>query len=509
MRLSAAAGFVLVAQVSLLAPPAVGDEPAPAPAAPGAPTHVTATPGDARATVSWTAPDSDGGLPITTYTATSSDGQSCETTGELTCDVPTLSNGTAYVFTVTATNESGTSAASDPSAAVTPRTTPAAPTAVKVLAGDTRVVVSWAAPDSDGGSALTGYAVASVHDATKGCSPNPVTSTTCVVTGLTNGTAYSFRATATNEAGSSAASLPSPEITPGPINVRIGSFNIKNLYNPSNKSCPSWFSRLPHVVNDIVRSNADVIGVQEAYHPEDRAVLMAHLDDYQMTRPPSDPNGVDNRLLYNKRRIELVADSTNFEKYRKQVPGEYERDVLWARFRSIKNGREFVVFTTHLSPTSPASVRQDQWQRILTLAKDPTVLGNQNGTTLPAMITGDFNTNRFQKPANVMLPATKASGFPDVLDQKYASYSTTGMRLLGRTTNAWINSFNGCKKKVSKRSAKAPIGNNYDWIFASARLQLVDWVTLTPEIRKSKLVGPIASDHFMVTSTMTLPPPAG
>jgi len=53
-----------------------------------------------------------------------------------------LTNGTAYTFTVTATNVSGTSAASDSSTAVTPVTVPGVPTGVSGLLRGFRTVVS-------------------------------------------------------------------------------------------------------------------------------------------------------------------------------------------------------------------------------------------------------------------------------------------------------------------------------------------------------------------------------
>ena len=71
-------------------------------------------------TVSWSAPGSDGGSPITGYTVTASPrGASCTwTSGPLSCVVAGLTNGTDYTFTVSATNAAGSGDASIPSAAV-------------------------------------------------------------------------------------------------------------------------------------------------------------------------------------------------------------------------------------------------------------------------------------------------------------------------------------------------------------------------------------------------------
>lgn len=181
---------------------------------PGAPTGVSATAGNGQVVVNWVAPASTGGAMITSYTVTATPGgATCAWTGgQITCTVTGLTNGTAYTFTVIATNIAGSGVASNPSAAATPRTVPGPPTGVSVTAGNGQLRVNWVAPASNGGAVITGYAAtASPGGATCTWVGGPIT---CAVMGLTNGTAYTFTVTATNSAGTGAASLPSAPTTP-------------------------------------------------------------------------------------------------------------------------------------------------------------------------------------------------------------------------------------------------------------------------------------------------------
>ena len=91
---------------------------------PDEPTSVVAVGGqDAQSVVSWTEPVASGGSPITGYTVLSNRGQTCASV-TTTCTVTSLTNGTTYTFTVTATNLLGTSVQSAASASITVGTTP-------------------------------------------------------------------------------------------------------------------------------------------------------------------------------------------------------------------------------------------------------------------------------------------------------------------------------------------------------------------------------------------------
>ena len=182
-------------------------------AVPGAPTAVVATAGNASVGVAFVAPTNNGGSTITGYTVTSNPGNITATGTTSPINVTGLTNGTAYTFTVVATNAVGNSVASAASTAVTPvapNTVPAAPTAVVATAGNASAGVAFVAPTNNGGSTITGYTVTS--------NPGNITATGTTspinVTGLTNGTAYTFTVVATNAVGNSVASAASTAVTP-------------------------------------------------------------------------------------------------------------------------------------------------------------------------------------------------------------------------------------------------------------------------------------------------------
>ncbi len=189
---------------------------------PGAPTATSATSNaNAQSVVAFTAPASNGGAAISTYTVTANDttnpGSPITASGATSpITVTGLTNGDAYSFTVTATNASGTGPASN-AVTATPATVPGAPTNVTAAVGPPvatgAAAVSWSAPASNGGNALTKYTVTS-STGSKTCSttatPPATPATTCTVTGLTNGTNYTFTVVATNASGNSAASVAGP-----------------------------------------------------------------------------------------------------------------------------------------------------------------------------------------------------------------------------------------------------------------------------------------------------------
>jgi phosphate transport system substrate-binding protein len=143
------------------APCARVGSPAPCGSPASAPRSVVVRPGAARVAVSWAAPASDGGKPVTGYVVTASPGgRECVTGPRPSCTVTGLRNGTAYRFSVVAQNDYGFGKASAPTPAVRPRTVATAPVRLRVpTSGRGRALVVWAAPSSNGGAAIVRYLV--------------------------------------------------------------------------------------------------------------------------------------------------------------------------------------------------------------------------------------------------------------------------------------------------------------------------------------------------------------
>ena len=179
---------------------------------------LTATAANAEVTLSWTAAASDG-APITGYMidySVSADFSSPPTTrttaaAATSYTVSGLTNGTLYYFRVAAVNAAGTAAyypgAANAAVSATPAAIPFPPSALTATAADAEVTLSWDAPASDRGAAITGYMIE--HSLMVDFS-SPTTATTAAaatshtVSGLTNGTLYYFRVAAVNSVGTSA-----------------------------------------------------------------------------------------------------------------------------------------------------------------------------------------------------------------------------------------------------------------------------------------------------------------
>ena len=206
-------------------------------AMPTAPRNLLAEAGDTQVTLRWTAPASDGGNTINGYEYQQKEGNAefgswTDITGAdantTEHTVTGLTNGASYTFRVLAKNPMGAGPASNDATAV-PVTVPTAPQSLTATAGNAAVQLDWTAPSSDGGSAILSYEYR--YQPSSGSFNNwdtvpgsNVNTTTHSITGLDNGTAYTFEvraATASNKGASASATATPVGVAPGKPSVTV------------------------------------------------------------------------------------------------------------------------------------------------------------------------------------------------------------------------------------------------------------------------------------------------
>ncbi len=256
---------------------------------PGAPTGLTATPGNSRVTLSWSAPAS-GGAAISGYLIFEGTRPGGENRNPVNGSLVTatsypvsgLTNGITYYFRVIAVNAAGQgplSAEAPTTLLRIPPTSPppstptsgttaqkvSAPTGLTATAGDTQVHLSWTAPASDGASVIS-YKVylASLPGVQESAAIGTSKTPDATVGGLTNGTVYYFMVAAVNAAGNQ--SPLSAEVTAEPT----GSTPDVPLPSPGP---PKWLIAMLAAAAAIVAAGALTLIRRRsgARRPADRA----------------------------------------------------------------------------------------------------------------------------------------------------------------------------------------------------------------------------------------------
>ena len=175
--------------------------------APTAPRNLQAIAGNGEVALSWDAPLSNGGAAISQYEIAyraNSDTDWTYLTGTATSTtLPGFINGVTYQFAVSAQNSVGWSEYSSIVTATpyVPITAPTAPRNLQAIAGNGEVALSWDAPLSNGGAAISQYEIAYRANSDTDWTYLTGTATSTTLPGFINGVTYQFAVSAQNSVG--------------------------------------------------------------------------------------------------------------------------------------------------------------------------------------------------------------------------------------------------------------------------------------------------------------------
>ncbi len=174
-------------------------------------------------------PAATGGTPTQYNAFTTAGGHSGFTTVGTTVVITGLTPGTAYTVYGNAQNSSGTSTNTANASPVTPTTLPQAPTIGTSTAASASVTLTFTAGNT-GGKSISNYKYSTDGTTYTAFSPAQTTSP-LTVSGLTNGTAYTFRIKAVNANGDSPASSAYSSVTPVAPTITGGTLITSGGYN--------------------------------------------------------------------------------------------------------------------------------------------------------------------------------------------------------------------------------------------------------------------------------------
>jgi hypothetical protein len=131
-----------------------------------------------------------------------------------------------------------------------PSSAPAAPSTIAGTSGNTQVSLTWSAPSSTGGPAITDYVIQ--YSSNSGStwttfSDGISTNTNALVTGLSNGTSYVFRVAATNSVGAGIYGAASTSVTP------VANYGNASFSGSGTASDP-WIPNTPQLSCQGIRS---------------------------------------------------------------------------------------------------------------------------------------------------------------------------------------------------------------------------------------------------------------
>lgn len=319
---------------------------------------------------------------------------------------------------------------------------------------------------------------------------------------------------------------PPPAPQPKKPTLTVASFNVRcaNCYQRQNGEKP-WSTRRAAVIAQIVSRRPDVIGIQEAsqgllkgsgksqfadlqdgLHAAGAAYELTNTARYNCANPDSPTKcspqyrgaSQGTRVFYNSATIDFVNAGS---KLLPSCGGCNNRYMAWAILKQKSTNQRFFFATVHTQYLAKyATLRQQEIHAMM----DEVAAQNPG---LPAFVTGDFNSTRYQAPTNAPYDEVIQRGFVDPLGHTPKSPMVSETSTAEQRIRANYNSHNNFLRRVAK-FAEWQNGSNLDYIFTyspTGPMRVTLWETVLDLDASDRIVGTIPSDHNMVLIKAVLP----
>jgi endonuclease/exonuclease/phosphatase family metal-dependent hydrolase len=261
--------------------------------------------------------------------------------------------------------------------------------------------------------------------------------------------------------------------------VRVLTFNLRYL-NSGDKGDKAWTARRDLAVELIKKDAPDFLGTQEAFRVmlDDVKARVPGYAEIGVGREDGKTKGEYSAILYREAAWELKDSGTFWLSDTPEVVAssswgnKVTRICTWGKFRRKADGKEVLVYNTHLDHESQPAREKGAALIMKRIAA--------RGSEGPVIFTGDFNA----APDNAAI-ATVQKGPPAL-------------------TDAWLSLHKDAKPAESGTfhgfSGKRD-GGHIDYIFTTA-----EFVATESAILNEAQDGKWPSDHYPVRATLTLKP---
>ncbi|XID96102.1 endonuclease/exonuclease/phosphatase family protein [Paenibacillaceae bacterium WGS1546] len=265
--------------------------------------------------------------------------------------------------------------------------------------------------------------------------------------------------------------------------MKVMSFNLR--YDNPEDGADAWPNRAHRVADAVRKADPTLIGTQEG--------LLHMLEDLRDRLPgyawlgegrEGGVRGEHNAIFYKQAEFEALDSGQFWLSEDPSAPGSKGWDgycpriCTWAHFRSLRcPGAEGLIYNTHLD--FAGRIARERGAALIWRAMKAHVAR----TSLPAILTGDFNAYPDSAPIRFLRGETASDGErPNLRD----AYTLLGPNAIGCTAHEFNGGVGG----------QPPI----DYIFATPDVELV-----SVEIERGRFDGAYPSDHYPVVAVVRLP----